>query len=216
MIKCCSCLRSFHAHCVKSFHEKQLELERFVSDKRITFSSYGASGSRAASRQSVQSPLTTVTNEQESTSSTMDGSESPTNLGMSVAEQEDTEDGEKFRSTTDTSLQVNSVKQEDSIENIPMLLADGAQFVGVVRSPDRLLSQRLNQPPVKPEDDGPLELPDGEDMMVISCYPCRLLHNPSKLKTSKEELNYLLNFIVKSHESWVCCMRIGPVAVSRM
>ncbi|XP_050085867.1 zinc finger MYND domain-containing protein 11 [Anopheles aquasalis] len=206
MIKCCSCLRSFHSHCVKSFLEKQLELERFVSDKRITFSSYGASDSRSASRQSVQSPVTTVTTERESTTSTMDGSESPTvepNLGESVAEPEDTEDGEKFRTTAGTSPQLNSVKQEDSMETIPILLADGAQFVGVVRSPDRLLSQRLNQPPVKPEDDGPMELSDNEDMMMISCFPCRLLQNPSKLKTSKEELNYLLNFVVKSHESWL-------------
>ncbi|ETN63445.1 hypothetical protein AND_004837 [Anopheles darlingi] len=206
MVKCCTCLRSFHTQCVKSFLEKQLELERFVSDKRITFSSYGATGSRSASRQSDQSPVTTVTTEHESTTSTMDGSESPTvepNVDVSVAEHENTEDGEKFRSTSDPSLPANSVKQEDSIETIPILLADGAQFVGVVRSPDRLLSQRLNQPPVKPEDDGPLDLQDNEDMMTISCFPCRLLQNPSKLKTSKKELNYLLNFIVKSHESWL-------------
>lgn len=174
--KCFSCLRVFHRGCARTSVDKQLEMERFTTKKRINMSDFGTSAATVVESPPVISPVPSVASNQ------------------SVRMPTPMMDSNRNESKLD-------VKQEDLKQE---LLSDEPQFVAVIRPPDRRLEERLNTPTVKPEDSC-ISIMDSEESMQKFCYPCRQVqgNQHNTLPMSQDELNYLLKFIVDEYKSWL-------------
>uniref|UniRef100_A0A182J7X3 Uncharacterized protein n=1 Tax=Anopheles atroparvus TaxID=41427 RepID=A0A182J7X3_ANOAO len=193
--KCEGCSRGFHDRCRKTIEEKQLELEQFVpKHKRITTASFGT-GASLSRRQSTVAP--------EASNAAIVDSPSPLLMDNSVpgsgSHRRLGADGQMGGQETCLlpAAETATVKHEteDTIKE-----EDDTEFVCVVRPPNRRLEERLNTPSVKPEDSDDLE------EVNRFCYACRLLKNSSNNApphVGKQELNYLLKFIIEQYKSWL-------------
>ncbi|XP_058055704.1 zinc finger MYND domain-containing protein 11-like [Anopheles bellator] len=211
MVKCESCMRSFHKNCAKTSHEKQLELEQFISKhQRITVSSFG--GIETLKRTGRQSMASVTLTEENSNDSTMDESQSEdTSVLLEVTDEESSllnerqlQDGTVKHECSGSELEDSTVKQEEQDTKHTMCEVDEPEFVCIVRLPNR--RERLSTPHVKPEDDTNSAAASGteEDLMHRYCYACRLQREAgSTANLTKRELNYLLDFMMQRYRTWL-------------
>uniref|UniRef100_A0A182Q901 MYND-type domain-containing protein n=1 Tax=Anopheles farauti TaxID=69004 RepID=A0A182Q901_9DIPT len=222
LLKCDGCVRSFHAHCVKSLEEKQLELEQFVSkQKRIPTSAFNPRVSSI--RHNTSASPETLTEESNVSSardtSPTNGTHAEDSLPEMIAVGFDCvpQPGELY-------VNQQQVKHESTSEEYPVgedvkleldvkegIVSDEAMFVCMIRPPDRRREKSNNTPTVKPEesantvDDTIAQVRD-DAVLNRYCYVCRLLKdstNNAPPDVGQHELNYLLNFIIKQYKSWV-------------
>uniref|UniRef100_A0A182JQF0 PWWP domain-containing protein n=1 Tax=Anopheles christyi TaxID=43041 RepID=A0A182JQF0_9DIPT len=217
VVKCDGCLRSFHEGCIKTADEKQLELEQFISkQKRIAITAFNSRTARGRSRRLSGASLAVT---EESTVSSMDFSAAQSSVELAdstVVFQQGVDDsvdvivGEPVAEQIkhESIEQCDHIKREDNVKEED-LLTDEAQFVCMVRPPNRRLERSLNTPTIKPEDSGRDRGAGQAACDTITaryCYACRLLQdrpNQASPDIGKCELNYLLNFVVQQYKSWI-------------
>ncbi|XP_053671470.1 zinc finger MYND domain-containing protein 11-like [Anopheles nili] len=212
LIKCESCVRSFHKDCIKSLEEKQLELEQFVSkQKRITISSFGVQTSNIQRRNSVASQDVI----EDSNVSLVD---LPTSNIIPLPGEDDIQEVIEISFNTETQATetppfFECVKHESNVEelreNVKVendikegIVTDEALFVCMVRPPNRRLERGLDTPTIKPEESAEID----DAIFRRFCYACRLLKDSSNNappNVGKCELNYLLNFVIEQYKSWL-------------
>ncbi|XP_055606702.1 zinc finger MYND domain-containing protein 11 [Uranotaenia lowii] len=194
VIKCLGCHRVFHRSCTKSTAAKQEEMEGFITKyKRVNISAFGLPENSLRDRESAISPP-------------IEERPGPSQ-SFPVMPRPRIEHIESMNENSNVNFSIKSegsslhVKQEGVKEET----SDEPQFVGIIRPPDRRMEERLNTPTIKPEENSS-SMMDNDELVHTYCYPCRLVrgnqfNTPPNL--GKEEMNYLLKFVVNEYKSWL-------------